>query len=447
MKPLDLNSLLYVIGGISFLFALLMLLFYKHTPTIKGPWHWAMGSFSAVIGSLLLAFYPLVPGYAAFVLGGVFTVLALSFYLEGIYAFKNAVSNRFMTYGIVILQVLFGTLFYTFLDMPNLRMASFSTICATGSLLIVAELLKPVQKNYRVAFILCSIVFAISVATSLFRVIYIIAYHPGDALSPTPANQLFYFMANVTQALLLFSFLLLISLKISDRLEMKVQAQRKIFSVIAHDLSGPVCTVTQMLELANNDNDLEDSRKKYIYKEVERLSESTYHLLQNLLLWSRNQLEDLAPVVRKFDLNKVLVENIDFLRKIAVSKEITIHYEPSADLQCMADSRMIDTVVRNLISNAIKFTNPGGKVTITCESKKEQLILKIADSGIGMNSERLHKVFHFNESNPKSGTSGEKGTGLGLYICKEFVEGNHGSIQISSKENVGTEVTISLPMV
>lgn len=445
MKPLDLYSLLYVIGGISFLFALLMLLFNKLTPTIKGPWHWAMGSFSAVLGPLLLAFYPFVSGYISYVVGGVFTVIALSFYLSGIHAYKNVPSNKISTFGLVVAQFIFGTLFYSIWDLPNIRMISFSVICTVGSALIVIELLKPIQKNYRVAFLLCSIVFGISALTSIFRIIYIILYLPGEALIPTPANQLFYFMANVTQALLLFSFLLLISLKISERLEMKVQAQRKFFSVIAHDLSGPVCTVSQMLELANNDSDLDEVHKRHIYKEVEKLSDSTYHLLQNLLLWSRNQLEDLSPVIKKFDLNKIIVGNMEFLKQVAVSKDIALRYEPTSDLLAMADSRMIDTVVRNLISNAIKFTNPGGAVSITCQSEKDQLILKIADTGIGMSNERLNKIFHFNETSPKAGTKGEKGTGLGLYICKEFIEGNQGTIKISSQENVGTEVTITIP--
>jgi signal transduction histidine kinase len=324
-------------------------------------------------------------------------------------------------------------------------MISFSMICTIGSLLIVVELLKPVQKNFRVAFWLCSLVFGISAMTSLFRIIYIFLYLPGEALVPTPANQLFYFMLNVTQALLLFSFLLLISLKIAERLEMKVQAQRKFFSVIAHDLSGPVCTVSQMLELANNDDDLDEVRRKYIYKEVEKLSESTYHLLQNLLLWSRNQLEDLAPVIRKFDLNIVLLENIDFLRQMAVSKGITIQYEPTADLLCMADSRMIDTVVRNLVSNAIKYTNSGGKVTISCEKDGKFMLVKIADNGVGMNEVVQNNLFKFNDSVTKIGTGGERGTGLGLYLCKEFIEENNGSMVIQSQLNVGTEVVVSLP--
>lgn len=136
---------------------------------------------------------------------------------------------------------------------------------------------------------------------------------------------------------------------------------------------------------------------------------------------------------------------MEFLKQVAVSKDIALSYEPTSDLLAMADSRMIDTVVRNLISNAIKFTNPGGAVSITCQSEKDQLILKIADTGIGMSNERLNKIFHFNETSPKAGTKGEKGTGLGLYICKEFIEGNQGTIKISSQENVGTEVTITIP--
>lgn len=445
MKPLDIDSLLFVIGGISFLFALLMLLFYKLTPTIKGPLHWALGSFAAVFGSLFGSAYPLISGYLAYVFGGTFTVLSLAFYWEGIRAYKNVKSNYFVSFGLVGIQFLLGSFFYLVVYMPNSRMILFSTICMGMSLLIVREFLKPVQKTFRVAFILCSLVFGIFGLTSFYRIISILIYLPGEAHFPIFANVLFYFMANVTQALLLFSFLLLISLKISDRLEMKVQAQRKFFSVIAHDLSGPVCAVSQMLELANNDNDLDEIRKKYIYREVEKLSESTYHLLQNLLFWSRNQLEDLAPVIRIFDLNKVLVENIDFQRQIALTKGITIHYESANELPCMADSRMIDTVVRNLISNAVKFTSSGGKITITCQPDKEHLILKIGDTGIGMSAERLNSVFHFNETNPKIGTSGERGTGLGLYICKEFVEGNQGTIHINSEESVGTEVTISLP--
>jgi signal transduction histidine kinase len=422
-----------------------MFLFHKLTPTIKGPLQWSLGSFFAVFAAILLAVHPAVPGYISFVIGGIFTVVAIAYYLAGIRVYKNLPVNYPLSYGIVLTQVFFGTLFYSILDMPNMRMISFSAICMIGSLLIVREFLKPVQKSYRLAFVLCSAVFGISAMTSLFRIGYIIVFKPGDALLPTSANQLFYFMANVTQALLLFSFLLLISLKIAERLEIKIQTQRKFFSVIAHDVSAPVCTITQMLELANNDHDLDAERKNLIYGEVEKLGESTYHLLQNLLLWARNQLDELLPNIQKFDLNPIIVENIEFLRKISATKKISINYESKSRLFCFADSRMIDTVIRNLISNAIKFTRPGGAIEISCMVIGSELQVRISDNGVGISKDLQRKLFMFNESSSKAGTLGEKGTGLGLYLCKEFVEGNKGSIQIQSEENVGTTVTIFLP--
>jgi len=401
MKPLDLNTLLYVIGAISFLFAMLMFLFYKRIPTVKGPLQWSYGSFSAVLGSLLFAFYPTVPGYIAFVVAGTFSTMAISFYLAGIRVYKGLQINFPVVYGIVI---------------------------------------------YRLAFILCSIVFGITALTSVYRIISIITILPGEAHTPITANLLFYFMTNVTQALLMFSFLLLISVKISERLEMKVEAHHKFFSIIAHDLSGPVGTMAQMLELVIHDEGQADDQKKVMLHEVERLSESTYHLLQNLLFWSRNQLEGLNPEIRKFDLNKVILENIKLLRHISVIKDISIIYEPKHELYCMADKRMIETVIRNLISNSIKFTGLGGKVIVTCENAENNVLVTISDNGIGMSKVVQNNLFKFNESVTKRGTRGEKGTGLGLFLCKEFIEENNGSLVIRSRKNIGTEVVFSLPV-
>ena len=446
MKPLDLNTLLYVIGAISLLFALLMFLFYKRIPTVKGPKQWAYGSFSAVLGSLLFGLYPAVPGYIAFVAAGTFTTIAIAFYLAGIRVYKGLKTNVYVLFGLVFLQFFLGNLFYIVFPLPNVRMASFSAVCIIGLLFIIREFVQPVTKPYRLAFILCSIVFGISAITSLYRLIYIMLFLPGEAHSPTNANLLFYFMTNVTQALLMGSFLLLISVKLSERLEMKVEAQRKFFSILAHDLIGPVGTVTQMLELANNDKDIPENQRHTIYNEVERLSESTYHLLQNLLLWSKNQIENMEPVIRKFDMDRVILENIELLQRISATKDISLIYNPRSDLFCLADTRMIDTVIRNLISNAVKYTQTGGEIKISCDNAGTNLLVKISDNGIGMSKDVQDNLFKFNGSVTNIGTGGEKGTGLGLYLCKEFIEGNNGSLIIRSHENVGTEVIVSLPV-
>jgi len=446
MKPLDLNTLLYVIGAISFLFALLMFLFYKRIPTVKGPMQWSYGSFSAVFGSLLFGLYPAVSGYIAFVVAGTFTTVAIAFYLAGIRVYKGLQINVYILFGLVFLQFFLGNLFYLVFPMPNVRMASFSAVCVIGLLFIIREFVQPMAKPYRLAFILCSIVFGISAITSLYRLIYIFLFLPGEAHSPTNANLLFYFMTNVTQALLMGSFLLLISVKLSERLELKVEAQRKFFSILAHDLIGPVGTVKQMLELANNDKEIPDNQRDKIYKEVERLSESTYHLLQNLLLWSKNQIENMEPVIRKFDMNRVILENIELLQRISATKDISLIYNPRPEIFCLADARMIDTVIRNLISNAVKYTQTGGEIKIDCDNAGTNLLVKISDNGVGMGKDVQDNLFKFNGSVTNTGTGGEKGTGLGLYLCKEFVEGNNGSLIIRSHENVGTEVIVSLPV-
>ena len=446
MKPLDLYTLLYVVGAISLLFALLMLLFYRLTPAIKGPLHWALGSFSTVVGSMLFVIYPVVSGYLAFVVGGIITVLAILYYYSGICLFiGNSINYRYF-YGLIISEFILAHFFYFIVPSPRLRMISFSFVCFISTLLVVVELLKHTNARYRVAFVLCSIVFSVSAATSLSRVIAIIILKPEEANVPIFANILFYFMANVTQALLMFSFLLLISVKIAEQLEQKVQDQRKFYSIIAHDLSGPVGMINVMLNMINHDNEIGKKEKKQVTLEAEKLSTSTYNLLQNLLVWSKNQLEDLRPKAQSFDLNKVIQDNIEFMQQIALSKGISVIYQPNHAVFCFGDSRMIDTVIRNLISNAMKFTKPEGYIEVSCSDGEKNVQFSVADSGVGMTEETQKKIFSSCEKKSTIGTLGEKGSGLGLKICKDFVELNNGTIQVKSIPNQGTKVVVNLPV-
>lgn len=445
MKPIDLYTLLYLIGAISLPFGFLMLLFSKLTPAIKGPFHWALGSFSAVLGALLFAGYPSVSGYVAFVAAPVFTVLAVAFYLAGIQLFVGKKINFRCFYGLVATEIIVSHFFYLIVPLAQWRMISFSFVCLIGTLVVVAELLKHAKGRYRLAFILCSVVFSISAATSLFRIVAIAILRPEEAHTPLFANLLFYLLTNVSQALLMFAFLLLISVKIAEQIEQKVEDQRKFYSIISHDLSGPVGMINAMLNMANHDEQIDVAEKKQLALEAEKLSTSTYHLLQNLLVWSKNQLEDLRPKVQAFDLDKVIRDNIEFMQQIATMKGISIVYEQNPELQCTADSRMVDTVIRNLVSNALKFTQPGGTIQITGKSEEKQVRVMVSDNGTGMSEEVLENLFTKKERKTVPGTSGEKGSGLGMAICKDFIDANHGHISIKSKKDEGTEVTITLP--
>lgn len=433
-----------MVSAISLLFGILMYLFHQLIPGIKGPLQWCYGSFSIVFGSLLFNMHPILPQFIVFVVSGTLSVLGISLYWAGIREYKNLHFNYLILIWIGLFQFVWGTIFYL-ADMPNVRMIGFSAISILILVLIIREFIQPVDDSYRLAFLLCSVVFSISALTSMYRIYAIVTLLPGEAHTATPAFILFYFMSNITQALLLGSFLLLISVKISERLKLKVEAQRKLFSVIAHDLSGPMGMMNTMLNTANHDEEFQGFHKEAFYKEVENLSSSTYHLLQNLLFWSRNELEDLKPHINPFDLNKIILDTIDFLKQIGLSKNITIDYKSSPELTCLGDERMIETVIRNLISNAIKFSFTGARILVSAENTGEYIVIKVSDQGIGISPEIQKSLFKYTENASKSGTKGERGTGLGLLLCKEFVEGNNGSIKINSTENVGTDVLVTLP--
>lgn len=446
MKPLDLYTVVSIIAAISLIFGILMWIFGKINPTIKGPMQWSLGSFSAVISSLLFVGLPQVGGYLSLVVSGAFVLLSIGLYWAGIREFKELRVNYKIVAGLVLLQLFFGSLFYLVFAMPNTRMVFYSAVTIIGYCLAIRELIRPADKPYRLAFHLCLIVFIISVLTSIFRIYTILTTLPSIAHSPSPANMLVYFFINIAMTMLLFSFMLLVSIKVSEQFKMKVENQHKFFSIIAHDLNGPVGMINEMLNLANNDNELPKDQKEMFLQEAGKLSNSTYQLLQNLLFWSRSQLEKLIPNIQKFDLNKLILENIEFLQQISKTKDISIEYEQATHLQCFGDMRMIDTVIRNLISNSIKYTHWGGKITISAEISEKHVVLKVKDNGVGMSADTQKNLFKFKEMNSKTGTDGESGTGLGLVICKEFVEGSKGTMTINSKENVGTEVLVKLQL-
>lgn len=444
MKPFDLGTLVYIIGAISFLFGILMLIFYRINPDINGPIFWSLGSFCVVISSLTFTMEHLLNGYVAFVISAIFAIGGIMLYWSGIRAFKGLPVKYRVVIGVVLLQLILSTLFYSILPMPNARMSTYSLISIVASLISARELKKPVEKPFRLAFNICLIVFVITALTSAFRVYVIQTTLPGDAYNPSMANLLVYFFTNVTQAMLIFSFMMMVSVKVAEQMKIKVEVQQKLFSIIAHDLSGPVGMINVMLNMANNDKDLQEKQRNQFYIEVEKLSSSTNHLLQNLLHWTRDQLGDLKPIIKKLDLDKVIVANIELLQQLAQVKGISIVYKPNENMFCLGDIRMVDTVVRNLISNAIKFSNTDGRITISIENSGTFVLVKVADNGVGMSKEVLKSLFVSGQGRTTSGTAGERGTGLGLMLAKEFVVGNKGDIAVKSTEGVGTEVVVKL---
>lgn len=229
-------------------------------------------------------------------------------------------------------------------------------------------------------------------------------------------------------------------------LEKESNDKDRFFSIIAHDLRSPFNSVLGLSEYLSES--MEEMSKEEIIKFNEMIytsSKSLYNLLENLLDWSKNQIGKLEYNPQKYDLYNVAESELNMLRFIASNKKINIISNIKKETFCYIDNDMISTVFRNLINNAVKFTKEGGRIELKQYEDDKKVYVTIKDNGIGISKENLEKLFDVGRHYSSQGTAGEKGSGLGLPICKEFVEKNSGTINVKSKVGVGTEFTFSVP--
>lgn len=234
---------------------------------------------------------------------------------------------------------------------------------------------------------------------------------------------------------------------LSEReLKKMVQTKDKLFSIIAHDLRSPFTALVGLTEvLANQSNELSKPEINEFSKLINESSEKLLKLIENLLEWSRSQTDKILLSPKPINLNSLVNDSISVLMLQANAKEIKVDNLVPNDLNVMADYETMTTVIRNLTSNAIKFTTKGGTVKLAAEVDAGFISIRIADTGVGISPENLEKLFKLDESFSTKGTGQEAGTGLGLIICKEFVEKNQGTISVASSQGKGTIFTIKLP--
>ncbi len=238
-----------------------------------------------------------------------------------------------------------------------------------------------------------------------------------------------------------------IRLKRTEKALQKLNTNKdKFFNIIAHDLRSPFNSIIGLSELFVEQVEAKDYEgiDKYAIM-IKQSANRAMNLLMNLLEWSRTQTGwmEFNPV--HFELAEIIKESMLLLEDSARKKSISIKEELPHNSILYADKAMINTVIRNLLSNAIKFTKQGGEVVITAENGPKGILVSVKDNGIGISAGRIEKLFRIDESDSTSGTNNEKGTGLGLILCKEFVEKHGGKIWVESIENKGTVFTFTLP--
>ena len=221
----------------------------------------------------------------------------------------------------------------------------------------------------------------------------------------------------------------------------------KFFNIVAHDLKNPFTSLLGSTELLfDNIQHMDNEQIKKLAQILNDSAKGGYAILQNLLDWSRSQTGLLKFTPQRVNMKNLIDENILNMHLFAANKEINLNTDIDKDLFILADKNMMNTIVRNLLNNAVKFTHRGGKVDIKVFRNGNEVTVSVKDNGVGISARNINKLFRIDTKYQVPGTDKEQGTGLGLKICKEFIEKHNGKIWVKSSLNKGSEFIFTIPV-
>ena len=229
-------------------------------------------------------------------------------------------------------------------------------------------------------------------------------------------------------------------------LELKntISSRDKLYSIIAHDLRSPLANIKTIL-MALTDGQIDADSFNQLVGMLLKSTNETYDLLENLLYWSKSQLNAVKPEKQSCPAEEIISEAISLLKPVAETKEINLDGKSDENPTVLADKNMMKTVMRNLISNALKFTPRGGEISVWASESENDTRLLVEDTGLGISPENMDKLFDKKKSFTTAGTESEKGSGLGLKLIYDFVKMHDGEIEVDSVLGKGTKFTVCLP--
>ena len=221
----------------------------------------------------------------------------------------------------------------------------------------------------------------------------------------------------------------------------------KFFSIIAHDLRNPLGALRELPQIIIENIETYDTEELIRMISMQRdAAQNLFALLENLLSWSRIQRGMIKQMPQRLGLKEIVSRNISLMQMTAEQKKLSLSSSVQEGLVVYADYKMIDAILRNLISNAVKFTKAGGSIDVSAARKEREIEVSVRDTGIGIGEQNLPKLFRLDSQYKKTGTANERGTGLGLILCKEFIDQSGGKIWAESELGKGSTFRFSLPV-
>jgi len=454
---IDIRTIILIIG----IFRLIMILVFSYqylaARSVKGPGWWLAWSVAETTSSLLMLIRG-VPELLPVVIllqnpiivaGSVFIFIGVVSFFERKVSFRKILAWFSLYY---ILHVFF----FLVIDDSNIRTIILYLGLITTIILSLAVLYRNKTRSIAMTVNALSIILSLHGLIYILRLIMIVAGIESPTMfSSSPVNFVIYFDALIVGLLLAFGFIMLVNQRLNNEIVMageklkQLNAEKdKFLSIIAHDLVSPfnyILGMTDMMVEKDCRLTSDDYRKNATM--LNSSARKTYNLLQNLLQWSRLE-RGLMPFNHaEYKLVGLVNKSLSAVEEGARAKKIGIINVVSDDIIIFTDSAAFETILRNLASNAIKFTAGGGKIIISSGKTDGKMVeISVKDTGIGMSSEILSNLFRIDSQINRQGTEGELSTGLGLIICKEFVEKGSGRIWATSEEGRGSEFCFTVPL-
>ena len=422
------------------------MLLLRRTATGNGIGFWASGSL--VIGlSLLLRFIPPYNGYLSMAAPGILITAGLYLYLAGIWKFNRRKLNYRIIVGFpvadLIQSLVFFFVFHSFRTYMVIHVLFLSVYCVFA----ITEMFRlPPGRNYlKPIFRINVFSFFIFFLLLLINLAAVLANESFNPNRMSDSGIILHMISGFVMIALTFGFLTAVNMQLSNDLRNQLKSRNRFFSIIAHDLRGPVGNIMNFLDLLENEPELTEGERKDFMKTIYTLSQSTYHLLLNLLEWASKSKNLSNTETEVLNLNKIISENLIFFKSAAALKSIDVEFNQGTGVSLPGNKNMLKTIIRNLVSNAVKFTPENGRITISTSKADDKIRLQITDTGRGMDKNTLQLLHRFREGQTTQGTNGEAGSGLGLVLCNEFVDFHNGKLRFESEPGKGTTALVEFP--
>lgn len=288
--------------------------------------------------------------------------------------------------------------------------------------------------------------YIILLMTLIFRTIYSLFHTETSLYNADPTQNIMFLIIFLMMIISGVGYLLLLQEEKEIQIKKLLGDKDKFFSIIAHDLKGPFNGIIGLSELLleKKDHSDNDETNEFIQL-IHQSSKNTYSLLENLLTWAQSQTGSIEFSPKKLEIISIADKTINLLSNIAQNKNIVIRSQIEKNEYVIADRDMLETILRNLVSNAIKFTQTNGEVLFSMTKENNQTVFSVKDNGIGISSEKSAELFTIDQKHSTFGTNDEAGTGLGLMLCKEFVKKHGGKIWVESQIGKGSDFRFSIP--